>query len=104
VESRHLVAEENIMLFALILEPGGIIAWIVVGIVAGFLAGLVMRGGGFGLIGDLICGLVGAFVGGFLLGFIVPGDVGFWGSIGVAFVGACVVIFIVRLLAPRRTV
>jgi uncharacterized membrane protein YeaQ/YmgE (transglycosylase-associated protein family) len=92
------------MLIALMLQPGGIIAWIVIGIVAGFLAGVVMRGGGFGLIGDLVCGLIGAFIGGLVLGFFVEGDAGFWGSMVVAFIGACIVIAIVRLLAPRRTI
>jgi uncharacterized membrane protein YeaQ/YmgE (transglycosylase-associated protein family) len=93
-----------IMLFAFALEPGGIIAWLAVGILAGFLAGLFMRGGGYGLIGDLVCGLVGALVGGFVLGFFFEGAVHFWGSLVVAFIGACIVIAIFRLLAPRRTI
>jgi uncharacterized membrane protein YeaQ/YmgE (transglycosylase-associated protein family) len=91
------------MLFAIALHPGGIIAWIILGILAGFLAGLVMKGGGFGLIGDLICGLAGALIGGFVLGFFVEGDTGFWGSMGVAFLGACILIFILRMVAPGRT-
>jgi uncharacterized membrane protein YeaQ/YmgE (transglycosylase-associated protein family) len=92
------------MLFAITLHPGGIIAWIVVGILAGFLAGVIMKGGGFGLIGDLICGLAGALIGGFVLGFFVEGDMGFWGSIGVSLIGACILIFFIRMVAPRRTV
>jgi uncharacterized membrane protein YeaQ/YmgE (transglycosylase-associated protein family) len=91
------------MLFAILLDPGGIIAWIIMGILAGFLAGLVMKGGGFGLIGDLICGLAGALIGGFVLGFFVEWDTGFWGSTGVAFLGACILIFIIRMVAPGRT-
>ena len=54
------------------LNPGGSIAWLIVGLIAGFLAGQVMRGGGYGIIGDIIVGIVGAFIGGFvasLLGF-----------------------------------
>src|SRR5436190_452603 len=46
-------------------NPGGIVAWVVVGLVAGWLAGVVMKGGGYGFIGDIIVGLVGALVGGF---------------------------------------
>jgi uncharacterized membrane protein YeaQ/YmgE (transglycosylase-associated protein family) len=42
------------------LEPGGLLAWLVVGLVAGALAGMVMRGGGFGLIGDLVVAFLGA--------------------------------------------
>ena len=63
------------------LEPGGIIAWLVVGLVAGWLAGLVMKGGGYGLIGDIVVGIVGAFVGGFVFSLITGGgSAGFWGS------------------------
>ena len=55
------------------LDPGGIIAWIVVGLIPGFLAGQVMRGGGFGIVGDVIVGLVGAFIGGLLFS-LLPGS------------------------------
>ncbi len=87
------------------LEPGGIIAWLVVGLIAGWLAGVVMKGGGFGLIGDIVVGLIGAFVGGLLFNLITGGGTaGFWGSIGVAFIGAVVLIFIVRALPGRSPV
>src|SRR6478735_7176971 len=90
------------------LEPGGVIAWFVVGLLAGFLAGRVMRGGGYGLVGDLVVGLVGALVGGFVFGQVVTGDYGLVGSIVVAFLGACMLIWVVRQVAPgpasdRRT-
>jgi uncharacterized membrane protein YeaQ/YmgE (transglycosylase-associated protein family) len=88
----------------IVLHPGGLITWLVLGLVAGWLAGLVMKGSGYGLIGDLIFGLVGALVGGFLFGFLVQGDYGFWGSMVVAFLGACILIAIVRALAPGRRV
>ncbi len=55
------------------LEPGGIIAWLVVGLIAGWLAGVVMKGGGFGLIGDIVVGLIGAFVGGFVFSLVTGG-------------------------------
>jgi len=80
----------------LILHPGGVLAWLFVGLIAGWLAGLIMKGSGYGIIMDLILGLLGAFIGGFLFGFFVTGDMGFWGSIGVAFVGACILIAISR--------
>ncbi|MFL5240998.1 MAG: GlsB/YeaQ/YmgE family stress response membrane protein [Gemmataceae bacterium] len=92
------------LLAALELRPGGIIAWIVIGLIAGWLAGLAMRGGGFGIAGDIITGLIGALIGGFLMSFFVEGDAGFWGSIAVSFIGACVLIAIVRALAPRSRV
>jgi uncharacterized membrane protein YeaQ/YmgE (transglycosylase-associated protein family) len=87
------------------LEPGGIIAWLVVGLIAGWLAGLVMKGGGYGLIGDIVIGIVGAFVGGFVFSLITGGGTaGFWGSIAVAFVGAVILIAVVRALPGRSPV
>jgi uncharacterized membrane protein YeaQ/YmgE (transglycosylase-associated protein family) len=92
------------LLFADIgLMPGGLIAWLVVGLVAGWLAGLVMKGGGYGVIGDIVVGLIGALVGGFLMGYFVHGDAGFWGSIVVAFIGAVVLIAIVRAVSGPRS-
>jgi uncharacterized membrane protein YeaQ/YmgE (transglycosylase-associated protein family) len=90
------------LLAELVLSPGGVIAWIVVGLISGYLAGVMMSGGGYGIVRDTILGLVGAFVGGILAGFFVRGDAGFWGSIVVAFVGACILIAIVRVVAPPR--
>jgi len=87
------------------LEPGGIIAWIVVGLVAGWLAGVVMKGGGFGLIGDLIVGLFGAFVGGIVFDLITGGGTaGSWGSIVVAFIVAVLLIAVVLVLPGRSPV
>jgi uncharacterized membrane protein YeaQ/YmgE (transglycosylase-associated protein family) len=87
------------------LDPGGIIAWLVVGLIAGWLAGLVMKGGGYGIVGDIVIGIVGAFVGGFVFSLITGGGTaGFWGSIAVAFVGAVILIAIVRALPGRSPV
>lgn len=87
------------------LDPGGIIAWLVVGLVAGWLAGLVMKGGGYGIVGDIVVGLIGAFVGGLVFTWITGGGTaGFWGSIAVAFVGAVILIAIVRALPGRSPV
>lgn len=85
------------------LEPGGVIAWLIVGLVAGFLASRVMGSGGYGLFGDIVVGLVGAFVGGFVFGLVFTGDYGFVGSIVVAFLGACLLIWVVRQIAARRS-
>jgi uncharacterized membrane protein YeaQ/YmgE (transglycosylase-associated protein family) len=82
------------------LEPGGIIAWLIVGLVAGFLAGKFMKGSGYGIIGDIIIGLVGAFIGGVVFGSFVTVEYAMVGSILVAFVGACILIAVVRLVAP----
>jgi uncharacterized membrane protein YeaQ/YmgE (transglycosylase-associated protein family) len=84
------------------LEPGGLFVWIIVGLVAGFLASRFVKGGGYGLIGDIVVGLLGAVIGGFLLGFFVHTTVGLIGSIVVAFIGAVVLLFIVRQVTGGR--
>jgi uncharacterized membrane protein YeaQ/YmgE (transglycosylase-associated protein family) len=85
------------------LEPGGLIGWLIVGAVAGWLAGQFMKGGGYGLIGDIIVGIVGAFVGGLIFSLLLPGSsVGLIGSIVVAFIGAIVLIALVRAISGRR--
>jgi uncharacterized membrane protein YeaQ/YmgE (transglycosylase-associated protein family) len=87
------------------LEPGGLIAWLVVGLVAGWLAGRVMKGSGYGLIGDIVIGIIGAFVGGLLFTLLLPGSsAGLLGSIVVAFIGAVVLIVVVRALPGRSPI
>jgi uncharacterized membrane protein YeaQ/YmgE (transglycosylase-associated protein family) len=86
------------------LDPGGLIAWLVVGLIAGWLAGQFMRGGGYGLIGDIIVGIIGAFIGGFIFSLLLPGSsVGLIGSIIVAFIGAVILIAILRAVSGSRT-
>ena len=91
-------------LFAdVVMAPGGIIAWIVVGLLAGWIAGKLMSGRGYGVFSDIVLGLVGAMVGGFLSGFFMHGAVGFGQSTLIAAFGACVLIAIARALSPTRT-
>jgi len=85
------------------LSPGGIIAWLVVGLIAGWAAGKVSRGHGFGLIGDLVVGLIGALVGGLIAGLFIQGSIGFIGSIIVAFLGAVILLALLRLVTGHRT-
>jgi uncharacterized membrane protein YeaQ/YmgE (transglycosylase-associated protein family) len=73
--------------------------WLIVGVIAGALAGMVMRGGGYGIIGDIIVGLVGALVGGFLASLVGLGASTMIGEIIVAFIGACVFIAILRAVS-----
>lgn len=86
------------------LDPGSWLSWIVVGLVAGAIAGRVVAGRGFGCIADILVGVAGAIIGGFLLGavFGASGTVGFWGSIVVAFVGAAVLLAALKLLSGGR--
>jgi len=84
-----------------------IVAWIVVGLIAGWLAGQVMKGGGYGLIGDIIVGVVGALLGGFLAGVLFGGD--FISGINittivVAFLGAIILIAVLRMLPGSKRV
>jgi uncharacterized membrane protein YeaQ/YmgE (transglycosylase-associated protein family) len=77
----------------------GFIEWILVGLVAGWLAGRLMKGGGYGVLVDILLGIVGGYVGGWLFGVlgIWPGG-GVFGSILVAFVGAVILVWISRLI------
>ena len=73
--------------------------FLIIGLVAGWLAGVLVKGGGFGVVGDLVVGVIGAFLGGFLfstLGASAGG--GLIGSIIVATIGAVVLLFIMRLI------
>lgn len=81
----------------------GIFAWVLVGIVAGWLAGQITKGSGFGLLGNLLLGLVGAVVGGWLYGLVEsPAEPsGLVGSIIVATIGAIVLIVLVRMVGGR---
>jgi uncharacterized membrane protein YeaQ/YmgE (transglycosylase-associated protein family) len=96
-------------LFAeLVLHPGGIVAWVAVGLIAGWAAGKVAGVGGYGVILDIALGLLGALLGGFLFGLVtqsetgVGGETGFWGSLAVAFLGACVLLAACRFLGVGR--
>ena len=82
-----------------------IIGWIILGLIAGWLAGLIMRGGGYGIIGDIILGIIGALVGGFLSSALLGVDVtGFnLTSLVIAVLGAIIVIAIARAVSPRRS-
>jgi uncharacterized membrane protein YeaQ/YmgE (transglycosylase-associated protein family) len=81
-----------------------IIAWILLGLIAGWLAGQFMRGGGYGIVGDIVLGIVGALVGGFLSGRLLGVDVTGFNvpSVIIAFVGAVIVIAIARMVTGRR--
>jgi uncharacterized membrane protein YeaQ/YmgE (transglycosylase-associated protein family) len=75
------------------------IYWLIVGLIAGWLAGLVMKGGGYGIIVDILLGIVGGWLGGWLFGRlgIWPAG-GMLGSIVVAFIGAVILVGITRIL------
>jgi uncharacterized membrane protein YeaQ/YmgE (transglycosylase-associated protein family) len=77
----------------------GFIWFLIVGLVAGWLAGVLVKGGGFGLVGDLVVGVLGAFLGGFLFTmFGASAGGGLIGSIIVATIGAVMLLLIVRVI------
>lgn len=83
----------------------GILSWIVVGLIAGWLAGLVMKGRGYGVLGDIIVGVVGGLLGGWIASSLLHIGAGVSGinleSILVAFLGAVVLLVLLRLVGGR---
>jgi uncharacterized membrane protein YeaQ/YmgE (transglycosylase-associated protein family) len=81
------------------------LAWIVLGLIAGWLAGVIMRGSGYGLVGDIVLGILGALIGGWLTGVLLGRDLisGFnFETLMVAVVGAIVLIALSRLFTTHR--
>jgi len=77
--------------------------FVLIGIAAGWLAGQIMKGGGFGLVGDLIVGVIGALLGGFLLGLLGIHAYGLVGNLIIATVGAVILIALLRLIKRGKT-
>jgi len=86
------------------LEPGGLLSWLIVGLIAGALAGRVVEGRGLGCLGDIVVGIVGAVLGGLIVGQlgILSGRLRFWETVVVAFFGAVVFLALVRLVTRSR--
>jgi uncharacterized membrane protein YeaQ/YmgE (transglycosylase-associated protein family) len=81
------------------MESHGIVAWLIIGAVAGWLAGQFVKGGGFGLVVDIILGIVGAFIGGWLISlFGISTGGGMIVSIITATIGAIVLLFLARAI------
>lgn len=76
--------------------------FLIIGLVAGWLAGVISKGSGFGLWGDLVTGVIGAFVGGFLFNLIGISTYGIIGSIVVSTIGAVVFLWVLRMFTGSR--
>ena len=78
--------------------------WLIMGLIAGWLAGQFMKGNGFGLLGDIIVGVIGSFLGRYLLR-ATGSEIGhgLLGTLIVAFIGAVILLFVVRLFTGRRS-
>ena len=87
-----------------LLEPGNVLAWLLVGLIAGALAGRVVEGRGLGCVGDIVVGVVGAVLGGLIVGQLglFSGTAGFLETLVVAFFGAVVFLALVRLVTRSR--
>ena len=81
-----------------------LVIWLLIGLIAGWLAGVVMKGGGYGLIGDSVVGILGALIGGFIFSKLGVVAGGFLGTIVVAFSGAVLLIALLRIITGRRAV
>ena len=81
------------------MQSHSLIAWLVIGAIAGWLAGTFVKGGGFGLIGDIVVGIIGAFIGGWLAGVLhIHVGTGWISAIITAAVGAGLLLVILRLV------
>jgi uncharacterized membrane protein YeaQ/YmgE (transglycosylase-associated protein family) len=79
-----------------------LLAFLVIGVIAGWLAGRVMRGRGYGFFGNMLVGILGAYVGGILFSSVGLYPMGFLGSLLMAFAGAVVLLFIIGIFRKRR--
>lgn len=77
-----------------------LVLWLVIGAVAGWLAGQIMKGGGFGLVGNIIIGIIGSLIGGFVLGGFLS-SLGMIGSVITAVIGAVILLFIVGFFIKK---
>jgi uncharacterized membrane protein YeaQ/YmgE (transglycosylase-associated protein family) len=75
-----------------------IIWFLVIGLCAGWLAGKIMKGGGFGVVGDIVVGVIGALLGGWVFGMLGIAAYGLLGSLITATIGALLLLFVLRLV------
>ncbi|MGO8950773.1 MAG: GlsB/YeaQ/YmgE family stress response membrane protein [Ktedonobacterales bacterium] len=91
------------LVLADVVSTVGILGWIIIGGIAGALAGRVVEGGGFGIVGDIVVGIVGALLGGVLAHLLgIDSSVGLLGSFLLALIGAIVLLAILRLISGGR--
>jgi uncharacterized membrane protein YeaQ/YmgE (transglycosylase-associated protein family) len=102
-----LLASSNLALAAFetrgvaVYLPNGFWYWLIVGLIAGWLAGQISRGRGFGCITDIILGVVGSFIGGWIFVHLGLFGGGFWYSLAAATLGAVILVAIAHVFSPR---
>ena len=80
----------------------GLLGWLLIGLVAGWLAGKITRGRGFGCIADIVLGLIGSFIGGWVFVKLAIFGGGFWYSLAAATLGAVILVAIAHLFSGGR--
>jgi uncharacterized membrane protein YeaQ/YmgE (transglycosylase-associated protein family) len=90
------------VVLAAVVSSVGLVGWLIIGGLAGALAGRVVEGKGLGLIGDIITGIVGALLAGFISGQFLNESIGLLGSFILAFVGAAVLLWLLRMVRGNR--
>ena len=89
---------------SMVLTSGGIIAWLMAGLACGWVAGKIVHGRQFGLIGDLAVSLIGSLLGGLVADAFLPDSVGLFASLGFAVVGASLLLVLIRVVGTRTEV
>lgn len=84
------------------MESTGLIAFLIIGAIAGWLAGTLMKGGGFGLLGNIVVGIIGAVIGGWVFGLLGISAGGFIGSIVTATAGAAILLYFVGMIKKGK--
>ena len=83
----------------MVLAPMSLLGWLIIGIIAGWLAGRIVKGGGFGLIGNMVVGILGACIGGYILPHLGIFPVSTFGDFVAATLGAVILLFVMSLVA-----
>lgn len=83
------------------MEPRGVLSCLIIGLIAGWLAGKISKGGGFGILGNIVVGIIGAMIGGFLFTIFGLSAHGFIEAIIMATIGAIVLLYAVGLIVKR---
>jgi uncharacterized membrane protein YeaQ/YmgE (transglycosylase-associated protein family) len=86
-----------------ILQPGSILSWLLMGLIAGYLGSSFVRGRGFGCLGNTIVGLIGAVIGGILASALEMGHFAFCGSVFISFIGAVIFVSLLQLFTGGRS-
>lgn len=86
----------------ILFSPINIILWVLMGLVAGYLASRVVKSGNLGIVGNIVVGLLGSLIGGFLANLLGINAFGWLGSLVIAFLGACLLLWLIGAVSGRK--